>query len=105
MSFKQHWSLAVVCDGRSRQEPKAACVPAAIDHWRQMQDECPISLAVLHAWLVSEHGYSRQPALDPALLVPHLSGSSGAGSARLEALPGAQAQVDSAHFPGVGHEG
>jgi DDE superfamily endonuclease len=45
-------------DGRSRQEPKAACVAAAIDHWRQMQGDTPINLAVLHAWLVSEHGYS-----------------------------------------------
>src|SRR4051812_35096840 len=43
-------------DGRSRQEPKAACVAAAIDHWRQMQEEGPINLAVLHAWLMSEHG-------------------------------------------------
>jgi transposase len=45
-------------DGRSRQEPKAACVAAVIDHWRQMQGDTPINLAVLHAWLVSEHGYS-----------------------------------------------
>jgi hypothetical protein len=45
-------------DGRSRQEPKAACVAAAIDDWRQMQGDTPINLAVLHAWLVSEHGYS-----------------------------------------------
>jgi IS30 family transposase len=44
-------------DGRSRQEPKAAVVAAAIDHWRQMQDDGPINLAVLHAWLVSDHGY------------------------------------------------
>jgi hypothetical protein len=45
-------------DGRSRQEPKAAAVAAAIEHWRQMQDDGPINLAVLHAWLVAEHGYS-----------------------------------------------
>src|SRR3954468_11962444 len=45
-------------DGRPRQEPKAACVAAAIDHWRQMQGDTPINLAVLHAWPVSEHGYS-----------------------------------------------
>src|SRR5215213_2792317 len=45
-------------DGRSRQEPKAACVAAAIDDWRQMQGDTPINLAVLHAWLVSKHGYS-----------------------------------------------
>ena len=45
-------------DGRSRQEPKAAAVSAAIDHWRQIQGEGPINLAVLHAWLVSDHGYS-----------------------------------------------
>jgi transposase len=45
-------------DGRSRQEPKAAPVAAAIDHWRQMQGEGPINLAVLHEWLVLECGYS-----------------------------------------------
>src|SRR3954464_2798259 len=45
-------------DGRSRQAPKAACVAAAIDYWRQMQDEGPINLAVLHAWLVADHGYA-----------------------------------------------
>ncbi len=45
-------------DGRSRQEPKAAVVAAAIAHWRQMQDDGPINLAPLHAWLVSEHDYS-----------------------------------------------
>ena len=28
-------------DGRSRQEFKAACVAAAIDHWRQMQGASP----------------------------------------------------------------
>src|SRR3954462_6068923 len=44
-------------DGRSRQEPKAAWGAAAIRHWRRRRDEAPITLAVLHGWLVSEHGY------------------------------------------------
>ena len=45
-------------DGRSRQEFKAACVAAAIDHWRQIQGASPINLAALHGWSISEYGYS-----------------------------------------------
>ena len=88
-------------DGRSRQEPKAACVAAAIDHWRQMQEEGPINLAVLHAWLVSEHGYSGslrsiQRYWSRTYPAPALR-----ARRRVETPPGAQAQVDWAHFPAV----
>src|SRR4051794_32786257 len=81
-------------DGRSRQEPKAACVAAAIDHWRQMQEEGPINLAVLHAWLVSEHGYSGSLRSIQRYWVRTYSAPAVRARRRVETPPGAQAQVD-----------
>jgi hypothetical protein len=43
-------------DGRSK-IPKASCVAAAIDFWRESEAAGPINLAALHEWLVREHGY------------------------------------------------
>jgi transposase len=88
-------------DGRSRQEPKAACVAGAIDHWRQMQDEGPINLAVLHAWLVSEHGYSGSLRSIQRYWARTYPAPAVRARRRVETPPGAQAQVDWAHFPAV----
>ena len=88
-------------DGRSRQEPKAACVAAAIDHWRQMQDEGPINLAVLHGWLVSEHGYSGSLRSIQRYWARSYPAPAVRARRRVETPPGAQAQVDWAHFPTV----
>src|SRR5215213_473382 len=66
-------------DGRSRQEPKAACVAAAIDHWRQMQDEGPINLALPARVAGVGTRLLWEPALDPALLGTLLPGSGRAG--------------------------
>ncbi|MYD93792.1 MAG: hypothetical protein F4Y02_08885 [Chloroflexi bacterium] len=88
-------------DGRSRQQGAAAEHAAAIAHWRELQGARAINLAALHAWLVREHGYGESlrsvhrhwkrtyPA--PALRARR----------RVETPPGAQAQVDRAHFRGV----
>ena len=88
-------------DGRSRQEPKAACVAAAIDHWRQMQEEGPINLAVLHAWLVSEHGYSGSLRSIQRYWARTYPAPALRARRRVETPPGAQAQVDWAHFPAI----
>ena len=88
-------------DGRSRQEPKAACVAAAIDHWRQMQDEGPINLAVLHGWLVSEHGYAGSLRSIQRYWARSYPAPAVRARRRVETPPGAQAQVDWAHFPAV----
>src|SRR3954465_10174945 len=88
-------------DGRSRQEPKAACVAAAIDHWRQMQEEGPINLAVLHAWLASEHGYSGSLRSIQRYWARTYPAPAVRARRRVETPPGAQAQVDWAHFPTV----
>jgi transposase len=88
-------------DGRARQSFKAEAVSAAIDQWRVSQGDGPINLAALHAWLRCEHGYSgslrsvqrfwRHAYPAPAIRARR----------RVETPPGAQAQVDWAHFPGV----
>jgi transposase len=88
-------------DGRSRQEPKAACVAAAIDHWRGMQEEGPINLAVLHAWLTSEHGYAGSLRSIQRYWARTYPAPALRARRRVETPPGAQAQVDWAHFPAI----
>ena len=87
--------------GRSRQQGVAAGYGAAIAHWRELRGEEAINLAALHAWLVREHGdggslrsvqrYWKRAYPAPALRARR----------RVETPPGAQAQVDWAHFRGV----
>src|SRR4051794_16630073 len=89
-------------DGRSRQEPKAACAAAAIDHGRQIQEEGPINLAVLHAWLAAEHGYAGSlRSIQRYWARTYPAPAVRARRRRVETPPGAQAQVDWAHFPAV----
>src|SRR5215211_1969079 len=88
-------------DGRSRQEPKAARVAAAIAHWRQLQDGGPINLSVLHAWLVSEHRYSGSLRSVQRYWARTYPAPAVRARRRVETPPGAQAQVDWAHFPGI----
>jgi transposase len=88
-------------DGRARQVFKADRFIDAIDWWREQQGEDAVNLAALHGWLRSEHDYDgslrsvqrywkqRYPA--PAIRARR----------RVETPPGAQVQVDWAHFPGV----
>src|SRR5918911_4386786 len=88
-------------DGRSGQQPKAAPVAAAIDHWRQSQGEGPINLAVLHAWLVSEYGYSGSLRSIQRYWARTYPAPAVRAHRRVETPPGAQAQVDWAHFPAI----
>jgi hypothetical protein len=88
-------------DGRARQHFKAEAVSAVIDQWRVSQGDGPINLAALHTWLRCEHGYtgslrSVQRYWRHAYPAPALR-----ARRRVETPPGAQAQVDWAHFPGV----
>lgn len=88
-------------DGRARQEPRAQAYAAAIEIWRRQQGDGPINLAALHAWLVSEHGYegslrSVQRYWSRVYPAPAIR-----ARRRVETPPGAQAQVDWAHFPRV----
>jgi transposase len=88
-------------DGRSRQVLKASSVAVAIDHWRDHQEDGPVNLGDLHAWLCSEHDYdgslrSVQRYWKRTYPAPAIR-----ARRRVETPAGAQAQVDWAHFPGV----
>ncbi len=49
--------MAVGADGRGTKPFKAMRVAAAIEDWREAQENGAINLAALHEWLVAEHGY------------------------------------------------
>src|SRR3982750_1977903 len=44
-------------DGRGGKAFKATRFEAAIEHWREAQQDDALNLAALHAWLAAEHGY------------------------------------------------
>ena len=88
-------------DGRSNQPMRADAVGEAIAHWREQNADAPLNLCALHDWLVSEHDYrgslrSVQRYWRRAFPAPALR-----ARRRVETPPGAQAQVDWAHFPRV----
>jgi transposase len=88
-------------DGRSGQTMRAEAVSEAIAYWRERQGERPLNLAALHEWLAAEHGYtgslrSIQRYWRRAFPAPAVR-----ARRRVETPPGAQAQVDWAHFPRV----
>ena len=94
-------SRAGAVDGRSRQALKAAAVAGAIDHWREMEGTGAINLAELHAWLTYEHGYDGSLRSIQRYWARSYPAPAIRARRRVETPPGAQAQVDWAHFPGV----
>jgi transposase len=88
-------------DGRSNQPMRADTVGEVIAHWREQNVDAPLNLWALHDWLVSELDYrgslrSVQRYWRRAFPAPALR-----ARRRVETPPGAQAQVDWAHFPRV----
>ena len=88
-------------DGRSARTGKAAAFAPFIDAWREAHAGEAVNLSVLHEWLIREYGYSGslrsvQRYWHKAYPAPRLR-----ARRRVETPPGAQAQVDWAHFPGV----
>lgn len=88
-------------DGRSAQPMRAEAVGEAIAHWREQHAGRALNLAALHEWLVTEHDYrgslrSVQRYWRRAFPAPALR-----ARRRVETPPGAQSQVDWAHFPKV----
>lgn len=88
-------------DGRSAQPMRADSVSEAIAHWREQNAGLALNLAALHDWLITEHDYrgslrSVQRYWRRAFPAPALR-----ARRRVETPPGAQAQVDWAHFPRV----
>jgi transposase len=92
---------ADIPDGRSQRAGRADAYAEAIHTWREARLDGPINLAVLHEWLVGEHDYegslrSVQRYWNRRYPAPKLR-----ARRRIETPPGAQSQVDWAHFPGV----
>mgnify|MGYP006171218973 CR=1 FL=1 len=88
-------------DGRSARTGKAAAFAPFIETWREAHAGEAVNLTVLHEWLVREYGYegslrSVQRYCQKAYPAPRLR-----ARRRIETPPGAQSQVDWAHFPGV----
>lgn len=88
-------------DGRSRRTGIADDYAEAIARWREALGERPLNLAALHEWLVREHDYtgslrSVQRYWKKTYPAPKLR-----ARRRIETPPGAQSQVDWAHFPGI----
>jgi len=88
-------------DGRSHRTGYADAYAEAIDLWRENLAGGALNLALLHEWLVREHDYkgslrSVQRYWKKTYPAPKLR-----ARRRIETPPGAQSQVDWAHFPGV----
>jgi transposase len=88
-------------DGRACQQPRAAGVLEAIEHWRAQQVEGMLNLAALHDWLVAEHGYAGSLRSIQRFWRRHYPPPPIRARRRVETPAGAQSQVDWAHFPGV----
>ena len=87
-------------DGRARQRRLAAQFDASIEHWRECMGDIGNS-AALYEWLVMEAGYSGSLRSLQRYLAERYPAPRVRTRRRVETPPGAQAQVDWAHFPGV----
>lgn len=101
MRYHRRRMDAHASDGRSRRTGHADGYAEAIDAWREALGEGALNLAVLHDWLVREHDYSGslrsvQRYWNRRYPAPKLR-----ARRRVETPPGAQSQVDWAHFPGI----
>ena len=88
-------------DGRSLQEAAASVYADAIEHWRGQREDAAINLVELHAWLRREHGYTGSLRSIQRYWKRTFPAPAIRARRRVETPPGAQAQVDWAHFRGV----
>ena len=99
-SHEKRWTSSA-SDGRCRERSAASGHASAIAHWRSQQEGVGANLALLHDWLVREHGHdgslrSVQRYWKRKYPAPKIR-----ARRRVETPPGAQVQVDWAHFPRV----
>ena len=88
-------------DGRSERRGLAADYSEAIEFWRDSVGEGPLNLASLHQWLVREHDYPGSLRSVQRFWKKNYPAPRIRARRRVETPPGAQSQVDWAHFPGV----
>jgi len=98
--YQRKQLAAPSADGRSLQRQVADDYADAIAYWRAQSREA-VNLVQLHDWLVREHDYSGslrsiQRYWKKTFPAPKLR-----ARRRVETPPGAQSQVDWAHFPGI----
>jgi transposase len=99
--YQRRRMAAATPDGRSLRQGQADDYAVAIAHWREAIGDGPLNLAALHDWLVREHDYpgslrSVQRYWKKTYPAPRLR-----ARRRVETPPGAQSQVDWAHFPDI----
>jgi transposase len=88
-------------DGRSLRAAAASAHANAIEYWRDRRGDVAINLAELHAWLRREHGYAGSLRSIQRYWKRTFPAPAIRARRRVETPPGAQAQVDWAHFRGV----
>jgi transposase len=87
-------------DGRSQQRQRAEAVAEAIEQWVSSGHSLR-NTAALHDWLVAEQGYTGSLRSIQRYVARHYPPPRRRTRRRVETPPGAQAQVDWGHFPGV----
>ena len=87
-------------DGRAQQQRRACQVADAIAHWHKAMGSIS-NTAELYAWLVAEHDYAGSLRSVQRFIGEHYPPPRKRTRRRVETPPGAQAQVDWAHFPRV----
>ena len=91
-------------DGRARQEPRAAAWQEPIADWMAgcaRETDGAVNLAALHDWLVEECSYRGSLRSLQRYVAARFGRPKLRARRRVETPPGAQAQVDWAHFPAV----
>lgn len=86
-------------DGRGRRCRRAASLAEAIAHWMGEHGDISVNLAVLHAWLIAEHGYSGSLRSVERYVGDTFPAPAKRARRRVETPAGAQAQADWAIFP------
>lgn len=88
-------------DGRSRRQGRADAYADVIEAWRASRTGGPINLAALHEWLACEYDYPGSLRSVQRYWKKTYPPPKRRARRRIETPPGAQAQVDWAHCPGV----
>lgn len=89
-------------DGRSRQASRLSGLEAAVDAWMDsLGERSPRNLAALHDWLITEHGFVGTLRSVQRFVRRRYPAPRQRARRRVETPPGAQAQADWGHFPGV----
>ena len=92
---------AEAIDGRRRQQSSVAPHRAAVQAWREALGGGPVNLLELHAWLRDEHGFEGSARSVQRYYRKVFPKPRCRARRRVETPPGAQAQVDWAHWPRV----